>query len=66
MVSTNPGSSPAIPRDAHYHAVKATATWAAFAAALRLEATNSAAERARRDELRADETTYARGILGLH
>lgn len=66
MASTKPGSSPSIPADAHYHAIAATAKWRAFAAALEEEATHTAAERARRDERRADETTYARGTLGRH
>ncbi len=61
-----PGSGPVVVKDAHYHAIKATETWAAFAAAMRAIATEPAGERLRRDEERQDATTYARGTLGGH
>lgn len=53
-------------RDAHYHAIKTTAKWAALVAAMRDQAKDSATKRARRDAQRERETTYARGELGKH
>ncbi len=66
MATTAPGSGPNLIRDAHYHAIKATATWAAFIASMQAAATDSVAERERQDERRADATTYERGTLGRH
>lgn len=66
MVATAPGSSPLVVRDAHYHAIKATATWKAYLDGVRALTTASAAKRAREDLVRQRETTYARGTLGGH
>jgi hypothetical protein len=63
-VSTEPGQTPALVKDAHYHAVRATATWAAFVAGVRKAAVDSAAERSRRQGQLVRETTYDRGTLG--
>ena len=53
-------------RDAHYHPIRATATWAAFVADMADLAIADPEERKRRSEQRARETTYARGELGRH
>lgn len=53
-------------KDAHYHAVTATAKWKAFAEAMKAEATSSPAARLRKSRQRAGETTYAKGELGGH
>ena len=53
-------------KDAHYHAVAATAKWSAFVTALRAGVERSAAQRAREDRERQHETTYARGVPGGH
>lgn len=54
------------PKDAQYHAIKPTETWATFQAAMAERLTRTAAQRARRDAERKRETTYARGELGGH
>jgi hypothetical protein len=64
MASTQPGSAPDLQPNAHYHAIKATATWAAFVAAVKETANRTPAARAREDAQRKRETTYERGILG--
>jgi len=61
-----PGTTSTLIKDAHYHAIAATATWQTFIQAMMQEVTDSPAYRARRDERRADATTYARGTLGGH
>lgn len=66
MATTAPGSGPNLVRDAHYHPIKATATWAAFMAQMKAAATNSVAERDEEERDRERQTTYARGILGEH
>ncbi len=66
MATTAPGSGPNLIRDAHYHAIAATATWKAFAEALQPLAHDSPDQRAREAAERERETTYARGILGGH
>lgn len=66
MASTEPGTSPHLVKDAHYHAIAATALWKSFIDAMRQVATNTATERERRDASRARATTYARGTLGGH
>lgn len=66
MATSAPGAGPDLVRDAHYHAIAASKTWAAFVAQMTAEATATADERARADEQRKRETTYARGILGRH
>ena len=53
-------------KDAHYHAVAATAKWSAFVAQERTDLRRSAAQRAREVRERKRETTYARGELGGH
>ncbi len=53
-------------RDAHYHPVAASARWAEFVGGLAKAATASEAERARREDQRRRETTYARGTQGGH
>lgn len=64
MVSTAPGTSSSLVKKAHYHAVAATATYAAYVKGVQAVATNTAAARARRDAEAKRETTYARGTLG--
>jgi hypothetical protein len=54
------------PKNAHYHAVKASTAWMRFVKAEMAQATQSAAERARVDAKRQRETTYARGEEGAH
>ncbi len=66
MATTAPGAGPNLVRDAHYHALAATAKWAAFVAAMKAGATSDAAVRARADQVEHRATTYARGILGRH
>jgi len=66
MATTAPGSGPDLVRDAHYHAVAATATWKAFVAGIQPLVKDDAAERAREQREEVSETTYARGILGAH
>jgi hypothetical protein len=53
-------------KDAHYHAIKATAKWEAFVAELGGDLRRSAAQRAREVNERKRSTTYARGTLGGH
>lgn len=64
MSAINPGHTTNLVPNAHYHHLAATKTWAAFIAAMQVEATDPADERAARDEQRERETTYARGELG--
>jgi hypothetical protein len=54
------------PKDAQYHAVKPTASWRDFQAAMAAKLDKTAAQRAARDAQRKRETTYARGELGGH
>jgi hypothetical protein len=49
---------------ARYHAVAATAEWAAFMAGVAADVVRTKAERERRDAERKRETTYARGVPG--
>ncbi len=64
MASIAPGTSPSLVKDAHYHAIAATAAWSTFSEAMTRLATDSVAERTREDERRERATTYARGTLG--
>lgn len=48
------------PGTAHYHAVKATEEFAAFAEAMRAEAHRTQAKRDERERDRKEHTTYAR------
>ena len=63
MADTAPGTGPTLVNDAHYHAIKATATWAAWATAMEKLATESPAETARERAERVRETTYYRRRL---
>jgi hypothetical protein len=54
------------PHNAHYHAVKASLSWATFVQAEMAQAKRSAAQRATVDAERKRETTYARGEEGAH
>lgn len=51
-------------RDAHYHPIKATQTWAAMVEAMAAERTRSTAQDNEKDREREHETTYARDELG--
>jgi len=53
-------------KDAHYHAIKATAKWSAFVTEESANLRRSAAQRAREVRERKRETTYSRGELGGH
>jgi hypothetical protein len=53
-------------KNAHYHAVKATAKWKGFVSELQGDLRRTAAQRAREVNERKRETTYARGDLGGH
>ena len=64
--SVNPASSANLVRDAHYHPIRATETWAAFVASMMATATEDPERRAAEDRARERETTYARGELGRH
>ena len=66
MATTAPSSGPNLIRDAHYHAIAATATWQAFIAGMLPEVTDDDAKRAEERRTRARATTYARGVLGRH
>ena len=66
MATVSPSAGPNLVRDAHYHAIRATATWAAFRAKMAELATNTATSRAREDAGEVRATTYARGTLGRH
>lgn len=66
MATTAPGSGPNLVRDAHYHAISASAKWEAFIAGTLADITNDAAKRAEERGDRARTTTYAQGRLGGH
>lgn len=51
-------------RNAHYHPIKATRTWAKMVAAMQAERTRSPGQDERTDDERERETTYARDELG--
>ncbi len=61
-----PVPAPSPGKDAHYHAIKATARWAELVAALQAKATGTADERKRKDDQRKRDTTYAHHELGGH
>ncbi len=63
MADTVPGTGPTLVSDAHYHAIKATATWATWAAAMEKLATETPGETARERAERLRETTYYRRRL---
>ena len=63
MAETVPGTGPTLVNDAHYHAIKATATWATWATAMEKLATDSPDETAAERAKRVRETTYYRRRL---
>lgn len=65
MAVTDPLPVDQASRDAHYHAIAATATWAAYVAGLNADLVDQAGERARERAERHRETSYERRSIGL-
>lgn len=66
MAITQPGSGPNLVKDAHTHAIAATATWKAYVAGIQSVISRTADQRARAIAEEHRRTDYARGILGGH